>query len=221
LGILIGNSLNFQDVFGTGRYTGYVSESNTGQILTTGTNNTKGMFTGDNNNGAVTFFYIQNYWGNIREQMYDIPPPVRELTWKNRNIFMHLRCYMNSLKDTHLQMFPQASDIYVKMNFIIDFLTNHTVAIMRAKPITPDMRPDPATMKTTIQKQLCDIGQKTFGNIWPTVCAELMKIAFGSACKLQSDNLIGAFAAHIKENVRDQFRNVANILEYMRILQIE
>ena len=63
--ILIGKSLDTQTTFGTGRYTGYVNESNTNQILTTGTNDKKGMFHGDNANGAVTVFFIQNWWGNI------------------------------------------------------------------------------------------------------------------------------------------------------------
>ncbi len=63
--MLIGKSLDTQTTFGTGRYTGYVNESNTNQLLTTGTNDKKGMFYGDNNNGCVTVFFIQNWWGNI------------------------------------------------------------------------------------------------------------------------------------------------------------
>ena len=63
--VLIGKSLDTQSVFGTGRYTGYVSTSNTNQIDTTGTLSNKGMFYGDNNNGLVKVFHIENWWGNI------------------------------------------------------------------------------------------------------------------------------------------------------------
>ena len=63
--LLIGKSTDTQSVFGTGRYTGYVSNTNTGQIDTTGTLSNKGMFYGDNNNGLVKVFHIENWWGNI------------------------------------------------------------------------------------------------------------------------------------------------------------
>ena len=63
--LLIGKSTDTQSVFGTGRYTGYVNESNTNQINTTGTLKDKGMFYGDNNNGLVKVFHIENWWGNI------------------------------------------------------------------------------------------------------------------------------------------------------------
>ncbi len=46
-------TLDAQTAFGTGRYTGFVNESNTGQIITTGTNDKKGRFHGDNSNGRV------------------------------------------------------------------------------------------------------------------------------------------------------------------------
>lgn len=63
--LLIGKSTDTQSVFGTGRYTGFVNESNTGQIDATGTLKDKGMFYGDNNNGLVKVFHIENWWGNI------------------------------------------------------------------------------------------------------------------------------------------------------------
>ena len=61
--ILIGKSLDTQTVFGTGRYSGG-SNSNNNQ-LNTGTLDKKGMFFGDNANGAVKVFHIENWWGNI------------------------------------------------------------------------------------------------------------------------------------------------------------
>ena len=63
--ILMGKSLDMQTVYGTGRYTGYKDTSNTGQIITTGTNDKKGCFYGDNNNGRVTVFWMEDWWGEI------------------------------------------------------------------------------------------------------------------------------------------------------------
>lgn len=61
--LLIGRSTDTQTTFGTGRYSGGSANSN--NQLNTGTLNTKGMFYGDNNNGAVKVFHIENWWGNI------------------------------------------------------------------------------------------------------------------------------------------------------------
>ena len=63
--ILMSRSLDMQTAFGTGRYTGYVSTSNTGQIITTGTNDKKGRFYGDDSNGRVTVFWMEDWWGEI------------------------------------------------------------------------------------------------------------------------------------------------------------
>ena len=62
--ILMSKSTDTQTAFGTGRYTGYVNTSNTNQIKT-GTLDNRGMFYGDNNNGGVKVFYMENWWGNI------------------------------------------------------------------------------------------------------------------------------------------------------------
>ena len=61
--ILIGKSTDSQTVFGTGRFSGGSQNSN--NQLNTGTLDKKGMFYGDNNNGAVKVFHIENWWGNI------------------------------------------------------------------------------------------------------------------------------------------------------------
>ena len=65
LHMLIGHTTDVQTVFGTGRYTGGSQNSNA--QLTSGLNDDKGMFHGDNNNGTVTTFFIDNFWGNIWE----------------------------------------------------------------------------------------------------------------------------------------------------------
>ncbi len=61
--ILMGKSLDTQTVFGTGRYSGGSSSSN--NQLNTGTMDSRGMFYGDNANGGVKVFYMENWWGNI------------------------------------------------------------------------------------------------------------------------------------------------------------
>ena len=61
--ILIGKSTDTQTTFGTGRYSGGSSSNN--NQLNTGVLDKKGMFFGDNNNGAVKVFHIENWWGNI------------------------------------------------------------------------------------------------------------------------------------------------------------
>lgn len=66
LHMLVGHSTDAQSVFGNGRYTGGSSASSTAQ-LTSGLNDDKGMFYGDNGSGTVTTFYIDNFWGNVWE----------------------------------------------------------------------------------------------------------------------------------------------------------
>lgn len=61
--MLIGKSLDTQSVFGTGRYTGGSANSN--NQIKTGTMDKLGMFWGDNSNGGVKVFGIENWWGNI------------------------------------------------------------------------------------------------------------------------------------------------------------
>jgi len=61
--ILIGKSTDTQTVFGNGRYSG--GSSNNNNQLNTGTLDKMGMFYGDNDNGAVKVFHIENWWGNI------------------------------------------------------------------------------------------------------------------------------------------------------------
>ena len=65
LHMLVGHTTDVQSVFGTGRYTGGSQSSNA--QLTSGLNDDKGMFHGDNSNGTVTTFFIDNFWGNIWE----------------------------------------------------------------------------------------------------------------------------------------------------------
>ena len=63
--VLIGKSLNTQAVFGNGDMSGYVSDAQTGVVLS-GTLNDKGMFYGYNTNkSAVKVFHIENWWGNV------------------------------------------------------------------------------------------------------------------------------------------------------------
>lgn len=66
LHLLVGHSTNVQEVFGTGRYTGGTADNNRAH-LASGLNDDKGMFHGDNNNGTVTTFFIDNFWGNVWE----------------------------------------------------------------------------------------------------------------------------------------------------------
>ena len=61
--ILIGKSTDIQATFGTGRHSGGSQNSN--NFVLAGTLNDKGMFYGDNTNGAVKVFFIENWWGNI------------------------------------------------------------------------------------------------------------------------------------------------------------
>lgn len=61
--ILISKSTDIQGSFGNGRYSGGSQSSN--NQLNTGTLDKKGMFYGDNGNGAVKVFHIENWWGNI------------------------------------------------------------------------------------------------------------------------------------------------------------
>lgn len=63
--VLLGKSLNTQTVFGNGNVSAYVSDSQTGQVVS-GTLNDKGMFYGVNSSKtAVKVFHIENWWGNI------------------------------------------------------------------------------------------------------------------------------------------------------------
>lgn len=63
--VLISKSLNTQAKFGNGVQSGYVSDTNTGQV-DAGTLDDKGMFFGYNTNTqAVKVFGMENLWGNI------------------------------------------------------------------------------------------------------------------------------------------------------------
>lgn len=66
LHMLVGHTTNVQEVFGTGRYTGGTADNNRAHLIS-GLNDDKGMFHGDNNNGTVTTFFIDNFWGNVWE----------------------------------------------------------------------------------------------------------------------------------------------------------
>ena len=60
--MLIGKSTNMQATFGNGHYTG---GSAAGNLLQTGTMNTRGLFWGTNGTGSgVKVFGMENYWGN-------------------------------------------------------------------------------------------------------------------------------------------------------------
>ena len=68
--ILMGKSVNTQEVYGVGNMSGYVnnSGSNNGMVAT-GSMNTKGMFWGKNasstsDNSGVKVFGMENWWGN-------------------------------------------------------------------------------------------------------------------------------------------------------------
>ena len=58
---LLGKSTDAQSIFGTGYYTG--GSSSTG-LKQTGLLKSKGMFYGDNNNGPVKVFWLENYYGD-------------------------------------------------------------------------------------------------------------------------------------------------------------
>lgn len=64
--VLMGKSTDTQTVFGNGHYSGGSQASHN---YSSGTRNTAGMFFGDNSNGAVKVFGIENFYGNIWKRL--------------------------------------------------------------------------------------------------------------------------------------------------------
>lgn len=148
----------------------------------------------------------------VRQQMYDIPATVNNLTHITRPIYLHLRGYMSlGANHAHLIMFPRAGEVYTKMEFIVGLLTDITVAEMRANTKA-------ATSAYTLSTEQNKIGTGLFGESWTKVSETIANISKCVSERLLAANVMGAFGDHIHANVHDQYLNVSNMPEFMRIL---
>lgn len=155
----------------------------------------------------------------VRQQMYDIPSTVANLTCETRPIYLHLRGYMSlGSNHAHLLMFPRAGDIYTKMDFVISLLTDLTVAEMRASN-KADAKGSVRSLTYVVSPEQAKIGETLFGAAkWQWVRNFIMDISKCVGSRLLSAGAMGAFGDHIHSNVHDQYLNITNMPEFMRIL---
>ena len=158
----------------------------------------------------------------IRKHMYDIPKTIGGLTYENRAIYLHLRGYMVfGSNHAHLMMFPQAAEIYDKMDFVINLLTDMTVAEMRAKQASSAGGILHSIKKNTISDERSAIGHKLFGDAWAHVLEYMVQISQSISSCLITKGVIGPFGDHIHSNIRDQYLNIVNIQDFFKILTMK
>lgn len=153
----------------------------------------------------------------IRQHIYDIPAGTTGIDFNTRALFMHLRAYMalgmpntgGISHSAHLLMFPQASDIFSKMDFVIGTLTDLTTAAMRATKRATTMRHSDARDA---------IGREKFGASWGAVSARLDAIARGVSEKLLASGTINAFGDHVLRNIRDRYMSGDNLKVFVDLI---
>jgi hypothetical protein len=150
----------------------------------------------------------------IRKQMYDIPSTIAQLTNETRPVYLHLRGYMSlGSNHAHVIMFPRASCVYSKMDYVVSLLTDLTIAEMRASGKT--------TRAIGIGSDRASIGEGLFGAAWNPVRDMIGRIARGVAAQLAANGSIGAFGDHIHANIRDQYLSATNMSDFMTILTMK
>lgn len=195
----------------------------------------------EKNNGPMAAYLESSLHEFVRKRMYDIPTTVVGLNYETRPIFLHLRGYMSlGLNHAHLVMFPQASEIYEKMDFVIELLTDMTVAEMRASSSTIEAsipgdtstesgstspkkeRERERRLGYIINAEQSAIGEKIFGTgAWQSIRPFLVQISKSMGTQLIATGKMGKFADHIHANVHDQYLNVINTLEFLKILTMK
>lgn len=173
----------------------------------------------DYGRGPAAIYLESSLHEFIRKHMYDIPKTIGGLTYENRAIYLHLRGYMVfGSNHAHLMMFPQAAEIYDKMDFVINLLTDMTVAEMRAKQASSAGGILHSIKKNTISNERSVIGHKLFGDAWAHVLEYMIQISQSISSCLITKGVIGPFGDHIHSNIRDQYLNIVNIQDFFKIL---
>lgn len=164
----------------------------------------------------------------VRKQMYDFPANTQHLTPETRQMFMHLRAYINyGMNHVHLMLFPCASDIYAKMDVIISALTELTVVELRAgsagRPRADGRKIDNGELngrRIAGSQSQNTIGAELFGKVWDQVYKQLVAIARGAAKQIAMDTTMSAFGDHVRVNVRDRYLCAQNMQEFMNLLSM-
>jgi len=163
----------------------------------------------------------------VRQHIYDIPAGTVGIDYNTRALFMHLRAYLslgmpngNGIsRSAHLLMFPQAADIFSKMEFIIDVLTDLTTAEMRAaKRTSAPVGCADGTCATRRSDARDLMGREKFGAAWDAISARLMAIAKGVSEKLLAGGTINAFGDHVHSNIRDRYMNGDNLKVFVDLI---
>ena len=189
----------------------------------------RGSIEVEKNNGPMAVYLESSLHEFVRKHIYDIPSAVTGLTYETRPIFLHLRGYMSlGSNSAYLIMFPQAGDIYNKMDFVIVLLTDMTVAEMRASSKTQSSASasssassSSVSRSSSMSAEQVKIGEKLFGESWKSVSEYILLIVKSSSARLISSNQMGVFGDHIHANIRDHYLNVVNTFEFLKILTMK
>lgn len=168
----------------------------------------------------------------IRQHIYDIPKETEGITYKNRALFMHLRAYMSLgmpgaagiSRTAHLMMFPQAADIFSRMDFIIGVLTDLTTMEMRmSKKVgagTASSASDGAPSAIAARRaETRDVmGREKFGATWDNISERLSVIAKCVGDKLLASGAINAFGDHVHSNIRDRYLSGENLKVFVDLI---
>lgn len=187
---------------------------------------------GNHNLGPLMVYLESSLHEFIRKNMYDVPRTIDYINYKNRALYMHIRAYIASPSSTdsyyrsgaslsrqsHLMLFPKVADIFTRMDFIIDTLTNLTIVEMRAnkKMQDPNVGNSRIIARTDAKRGM---GQELFGEKWNNINAELVKIAECVGKILSEKGIIGPFGDHVYANVRDQYLNGNNIKTFIKFFE--
>jgi hypothetical protein len=188
---------------------------------------------GNHNSGPLMIYLESTLHEFIRKNMYDVPRSIDYINYKNRALYMHIRAYIATpssfdgfynhhdttlSRQSHLMLFPKIADVFTRMDFIIDTLTNLTIAVMRAnkKTLDPNVGNSRIIARTEAKR---GIGQDLFGEKWENISVELANIAECVGKVINEKGVIGPFGDHVYANVRDQYLNCNNIKTFLKFFE--
>ncbi len=165
----------------------------------------------------VAAFYESTLHRFVRQQIYDIPQHIVGLTFRTRELYQHVRAYLEvSRRDAHVAMFARAVDVFRKMDFIIEALTAITTDEMRANKTD-------ATRSVAMRANHDALGAQLFGggsSSWERVRERLITIGVRAGRYLLEQHAMRPFSEHIRRNVSDQYRGMQNLNEFVEIIAL-
>lgn len=135
----------------------------------------------------------------VRKMYYDIPAQERRLTSVAREQYLHIRAYLTfGARNTYLMMFPHAREIYDKVDFLIEVLSDLTIAQIRASKVA-------AASAFDIREERVAYGERIFGESWSSVYDQARNLSREHSAHISRNGVIGEFGQHIRANIRDYY----------------